>query len=82
MSGIFKEFDEERSRLRDLLRDEYNRGHRLDAPWDCVESECPHFKHPMSKSCGCYQDATKAHIVKVLFALASAGADFVERKRL
>ena len=52
--------------LRDLLRDEFNRGHRLDSPWDCVESECPGFKHPMRKSCGCYQDATKAHIAKVL----------------
>ena len=53
-------------KLRDLLRDEYNRGHRLDSPWDCVESECPAFKHPMRKSCSCYQEATKAHIAKVL----------------
>ena len=66
MSGIFKEFDEERARVRDLLRDEYNRGHRLDSPWDCVESDCPGFNHPMRKSCGCYQDAAKAHIAKVL----------------
>lgn len=54
------------SALRDLLRDEYNRGHRLDSPWDCVESECPGFKNPMRKSCGCYQDAAKAHTAKVL----------------
>ena len=52
--------------LRDLLRDEFNRGHRLDSPWDCVESDCPGFNHPMRKSCGCYQDASKAHIAKVL----------------
>ena len=52
--------------LRNLLRDEFNRGHRFDSPWDCAESDCPHFGKPMSKSCGCYQDATKAHIAKVL----------------
>ena len=52
--------------LRDLLRDEYARGNRFDSPWDCVEPECCCFKKPMRKSCGCYQDATKAHIAKVL----------------
>ena len=54
------------SHLRDLLRDEFNRGHRLDSPWDCTEEDCPGFKQPMRKSCGCYQDATKAHIAEVL----------------
>jgi hypothetical protein len=52
--------------LLDLLRDEFNRGHRFDSPWDCVESDCPSFRKPCRKSCGCYQDATKAHIAKVL----------------
>ena len=54
------------SHLRDLLRDEFNRGHRFDSPWDCFEHDCPGFKQPMHKSCGCYRDATKAHIAEVL----------------
>ena len=37
MTNLFKEFDEEFSRLRDLLRDEFNKGHRLDSPWDCAK---------------------------------------------
>ena len=53
-------------KLRDLLRDEFNCGHRLDSPWDCFEHDCPNFKQPMQKSCGCYQAATKSHIVEVL----------------
>ena len=25
-------------KLRDLLRDEFNRGHRFDSPWDCADA--------------------------------------------
>ena len=54
------------SELRDLLRDEYNRGHNFDSPWDCSHPECPYENKPIPKSCSCYQEATKAHIAKVL----------------
>jgi hypothetical protein len=54
------------SKVRDLLRDEFNRGHRLDSPWDCTEPECLNFGRPMYKSCGCYQASTKEHIEKVI----------------
>ena len=57
---------EEIHKLRDLLRDEFNRGNKLDSPWNCFEHDCPGFKQPMRKSCGCYRDATNAHIAEVL----------------
>lgn len=60
------ECEAEIHKLRDLLRDEFNRGYRFDSPWDCFEHDCPGFKQPMHKSCGCYRDATKAHIAEVL----------------
>lgn len=56
----------ETTKARDLLRDEFNRCNRTDSPWNCFEHDCPRFKQPMQKTCGCYRDATKAHIAEVL----------------
>ena len=66
MSNIFKEFDEERDRVRELLRVEFLRHDRIEAPWQCVEGDCPHFGKPISKGlCKCYDDFQHKHVADV-----------------
>ena len=66
MSNIFKEFDEERDRVHELLRIEFLRHNRIEAPWQCVETDCPYLGKPVSKgSCKCYDDFQRAHVAAV-----------------
>lgn len=66
MSNIFKEFDEERDRVRELLRIEFLRHDRIESPWHCVEMDCPYLGKPVSKgSCKCYDDFQRVHVAAV-----------------
>lgn len=52
--------------LRELLRVEFTRHHRLESPWHCVEGDCPYLGKPISKgSCKCYDDFAKAHTTAI-----------------
>jgi hypothetical protein len=56
--------------LLELLRIEFLRHDRIEAPWQCVEMDCPRLGQPVSKgACKCYEDYQRKHVVSVRKAL-------------
>jgi len=48
--------------LRELLRVEYLRNHRIESPWQCVEDGCPYLGKPIPKDgCKCYHKLATEH---------------------
>lgn len=59
LQAMAKRIDE----VRELLRIEFLRHNRIEAPWHCVEGDCPYLGKPVSKgSCKCYDDFQRKHV--------------------
>jgi hypothetical protein len=66
MGNIYKEWDEKLDKLRELLRIEFLLRNSMDAPWHCVEGDCPYLGKPMVKNrCKCFDDKCHAHLIDV-----------------
>lgn len=52
----------DRNKLRELLRIEFLRHDRIEAPWHCVEDGCPYLGKPIPKDgCKCYHKLATEH---------------------